>query len=68
MMNHYWNTLHIEVGFIVDDPTAEEIETYKVDNSTLAADKLTDDVVTQQLTLCDLEVAIDRRLRLGGTI
>ena len=45
------------VGFIVEDPTAEEIEAYKVDNSTLAADKLKDDVVTQQLTLCDLEVA-----------
>ena len=45
------------VGFTTEDPTAEEIATYKAENGkTLHADKLQDGVVTEQLIIQDLEV------------
>ena len=49
-----WN----KVGFSVEDPTAAEIADYQATHSKLPPEKLTDEAVTQQLMIMEMEVAI----------
>ena len=48
-----WN----KVGFSVEDPTAAEIADYQATHSKLPPEKLTDEAVTQQLMIMEMEVA-----------
>ena len=48
-----WN----KVGFSVEDPTAAEIADYQATHSKLPPEKLTDEAVSQQLMIMEMEVA-----------